>query len=88
MWRDNSRSDDGRSQVSALVTKSGVGVVMSLVVPEDVISYAGRLELTYCSAFGSSPWFESVREARRFVNRLLDHTASNGFRLVVASIGH
>jgi len=71
---------------SPVVTKRGVKVTLNLVPPEEVISHAGRLELVYCSAFGSAPWFESARQARRFILRLLDHTASSGFRLVIAEI--
>lgn len=54
------------------------------VPPGEVLDQANRLELVYCSAFGSTPWFESAREARSFVLRLLDETENEGFRLVIA----
>jgi len=76
------------SLVKASATKGGVEVAVRLVAPENVISYTGGLELVYCSAFGSEPWFESARQARQFVLRLLDHTASTGFRLVVGEVAH
>lgn len=75
-------SDEKTPSSGTWVQESDVEIVD--IPPEEVLPLANRLELAYCSAFGSAPWFESAREARRFVLRLLDETENEEFHLVIA----
>jgi GNAT superfamily N-acetyltransferase len=63
---------------------TGIGVTIRVATPAEVLNRIPQLCHVYKTTFSEPPYFETLGHARRFVNRLPQHTYAAGFRCALA----